>query len=63
MWSGAPTDVRLPDGKYLWAPYFLDAVRAEWLDKDYRFTEKYFSAMDRKKRQGNTLSSSPEESA
>ncbi|MBN1676200.1 MAG: hypothetical protein JXR37_34470 [Kiritimatiellae bacterium] len=48
MWSGKRTDVRLPDGKYLWAPYFLDAVRAGWLDNEYRFTEKYRAARDNK---------------
>lgn len=43
-WKGMVTDVRLPDGMYLWAPYFLDAVRAGWLDGEYRLTEKYREA-------------------
>lgn len=44
MWSGRTTDVRLPDGKYLWAPYFLDAVRAGWLDGKHSFTETFRKA-------------------
>ena len=41
--SGALSDVRLPNGDYLWAPYFLDFVSAEWLDADYRYSEKFYS--------------------
>lgn len=44
IWKHEVTDVRLPDGRYLWAPYFLDAVRAGWLDDKYGFTEKYLAA-------------------
>ena len=50
MWSGNPTDVRLPDGKYLWAPYFLDAVRAGWLGADYAFTEEFLAARKQRER-------------
>lgn len=49
-WKGAPTDVRLPGGQYLWAPYFLDALRAGWLDADYRFTPQYRAARDLRSR-------------
>jgi hypothetical protein len=49
-WSGNRTDVRLPDGTYLWAPFFLDAFRAGWLDNQYRFTEAFREA---KKRRGS----------
>lgn len=40
--SGALTDVRLPNGDYLWAPYFLDFLQAGWLDQDFRYTQKYY---------------------
>ena len=49
MWNDSRTDVRLPSGDYLWAPYFLDAVRAGWLDSSYSFTEKYHSARSGKR--------------
>lgn len=48
MWKSDLTDVRLPDGQYLWAPYFLDALRAGWIDGQYRFTEKYRTAKKQK---------------
>jgi hypothetical protein len=38
--SGAKTDVKLPTGDYLWAPYFLDMVTEGWLDASYAFTDK-----------------------
>ena len=37
--SAAITDVCLPNGDYLWAPYFLDCLAAGWLDGDYAYTE------------------------
>jgi len=49
VWSGANTDVKLPTGDYLWAPYFLDAVRAEWLDESYSFTKKFHSERNNRK--------------
>jgi hypothetical protein len=33
--SGAVTDVRLPNGDFLWAPYFLDCLAAGWIDGSY----------------------------
>lgn len=38
--SGATSDVCLPNGEYLWAPYFLDMVAKGWLDEDYALTAK-----------------------
>ena|SRR6516164_9390341 len=38
--SGAKTDVRLPSGHYLWAPYFLDMLAEGWLDAKYELTAK-----------------------
>src|SRR5688572_6392073 len=38
--SGAETDVRLPTGHYLWAPYFLDMIAGSWLDANYALTDK-----------------------
>jgi hypothetical protein len=49
-WKGLPTDVRLPTGQYLWAPYFLDALRAGWLDGKYRFTDVFGTAKSRRAR-------------
>lgn len=40
--SGAKTDVRLPNGDYLWAPYFLQYVEKGFLDERYHYTEAYF---------------------
>jgi hypothetical protein len=42
--SGAETDVVLPNGDPLWAPYFLDFIEAGWLTSDFRYTEKFFAA-------------------
>jgi hypothetical protein len=49
-WCGHTTDVRLPDGTFLWAPYFLDAWRAGWLDASYVFTEAYRTARGNRNR-------------
>jgi hypothetical protein len=49
IWSGRNTDVRLPNGDWLWAPYFLDALRAGWLDANYQYTPQYLAAKARKK--------------
>jgi hypothetical protein len=40
--SGAPTDVRLPNGHYIWAPYLLDFLNAGWLDENYFYTEEFY---------------------
>jgi hypothetical protein len=39
--SGALSDVCLPTGEYLWAPYFLDYLTAGWLDERYRYTAAF----------------------
>jgi hypothetical protein len=38
--SGAESDVKLPTGEYVWAPYFLDMIADGWLDVNYAFTSK-----------------------
>jgi len=40
--SGALTDVRLPNGDYLWAPYFLGFMQAGWLDEGFGYTNAYY---------------------
>jgi hypothetical protein len=40
--SGAVSDVRLPNGDYIWAEYFLDFVAAGWLDELYNYSESCF---------------------
>src|SRR5262245_30638220 len=42
--SGAPTDVRLPNGDWIWAPYILGFFEAGWLTADFQYTEKFFLA-------------------
>ena len=42
--SGALTDLRLPNGDYLWAPYFLGFMKGNWLDEHYAYTERYYAA-------------------
>ncbi len=37
-WSGADTDVVLPNGHPLWAPYLLAMLEAGWLDDSLKFT-------------------------
>jgi hypothetical protein len=44
VYSGAATDVRLPNGHYLWAPYLLDFIEEGWLDKDLAYTPEYYDA-------------------
>lgn len=48
VWSGRNTDVRLPNGDWLWAPYFLDALRAGWITSDYRYTPQYTAARNQR---------------
>jgi hypothetical protein len=40
--SGAPTDVRLPGGDYLWAPYFIDYVEGGLIDLDLSYSPKFY---------------------
>jgi len=49
VWSGRNTDIMLPNGDWLWAPYFLDAMRAGWIDAQYQYTVKYLSARKQKR--------------
>jgi len=39
--SGGATDIRLPNGDYLWASYFLEYLRKGWLDENFYYTEAY----------------------
>ena len=48
--SGARTDVRLPNGDYLWASYFLEFLQAGWLDEGYRYTDAYYSSHPSRRR-------------
>jgi hypothetical protein len=48
--SGALTDVRLPNGDYVWAPYFLGFLHAGWLDEGYAYTKAYYDAHPYKRR-------------
>jgi hypothetical protein len=40
--SGGQTDVRLPNGDYLWPTYFLEYVDAGWVDSDLNYSEEYY---------------------
>ena len=39
IFSGAKTDVFLPCGHAVWAPYFLSMIEAAWLDASFGYTE------------------------
>ena len=55
--SGARTDVRLPNGDYLWASYFLEFLQAGWLDESYSYTDGYYATHPhRRRRRGLTKS-------
>ncbi len=47
--SGAWTDVRLPNGDYLWAPYFLAFLQWGWLDSGFCYTEAYYETHPRQR--------------
>ena len=40
--SGAPTDVKLPNGDYLWAPDLLEYLESGWIDQHYKYTQKFW---------------------
>ncbi len=40
--SGAPTDVRLPNGDYFWAPYFLDYLERGLINPDLLYSSKFY---------------------
>src|SRR2546430_1226798 len=42
--SDALTDVKLPNGDYLWAPYFLDMLSNGMLDDEFAYTETWYAA-------------------
>jgi len=42
IFSGAETDVVLPNGDGIWAPYFLSMLEDNWLDSEYAFTDVAF---------------------
>ncbi len=48
--SGARTDVRLPNGDYLWASYFLEFLEAGWLDESYSYTDAYYATHPHRRR-------------
>ena len=48
--SGSWSDVRLPNGDYLWAPYFLVYVDDGWLDESYRYTDTYYASHPSRRR-------------
>jgi hypothetical protein len=40
--SDSRTDVRLPNGDYLWPPYFFDFLQGGWLDEHFAYTELFY---------------------
>jgi hypothetical protein len=42
VFSGAATDVMLPNGDGIWAEYFLGFLKFGWLDKQFRYTEAFY---------------------
>ena len=40
--SGAPSDVQLPSGDYIWAPYFIDYIEKGLINSDLSFSEKFY---------------------
>ena len=42
--SGAETDLELPNGDYLWAPYFLQYMETGWLNDKCYYTDAYYEA-------------------
>ena len=53
--SGARTDVRLPNGDYLWSSYFLHFLQAGWLDESFRYTETYYETHPYRRRDKNVV--------
>lgn len=43
IFSGAETDVVLPNGDGIWAPYFLAMLDDRWLDSKYEYTDLAFA--------------------
>jgi hypothetical protein len=42
--SGALTDVRLPGGDPIWAPYIPEFLQRGWLDANLRYTGEFYRA-------------------
>ncbi len=42
--SGAESDVQLPNGDGIWPPFFLDFLTAGWLSEDLQYTENFHVA-------------------
>jgi hypothetical protein len=42
VFSGSETDVVLPNGQGIWAPYLFDLINRGYLDSQYGYTAKYF---------------------
>ena len=42
IFSGAETDVVLPCGDAVWAPYLFDLIEARWVDEGLCYTEEFF---------------------
>ena len=42
VFSGAETDVLLPNGDAVWAPYVLDLIHEGCLDEKLQYTPKFF---------------------
>ena len=42
--SGAETDVQLPNGDAIWAQDFLGFVKSGWIDSDLRYTDAFYKS-------------------
>jgi hypothetical protein len=42
IFSGAETDVQLPNGNGIWAPYFLAFIEEGLIGRDLRYTEAFY---------------------
>ena len=40
--SGAPSDVQLPNGYFIWAPYFIDYIESGLINSDLSFSKKFY---------------------
>jgi hypothetical protein len=40
--SGAPADIRLPNGDYFWAPYFIDYLERGLINPDLSYSSKFY---------------------
>ena len=42
--TGSETDLFLPNGDPIWAPYLLDMIDAGWVGDGYEYTEAFYVA-------------------